>query len=120
MSTIKIAKGAVFWYNKNMHIDSYNFGEIMIDGKRYDADIIIYPNKVKKWWRKQGHEVCIDDIKEAVDEGPDVLIIGAGTPGLMKVLKETEEYLEKQGIELIAEPTEKAVQIFNRLCLEKK
>lgn len=103
-----------------MHIDSYNFGEIIVNGDKYDVDVIIYPNKIKKWWRKKGHEVCVEDIKETVDEKPDVLIIGTGIPGLMKVLTETKEYLEKQGIELIVEPTEKAVQIFNQLCLEKK
>ena len=103
-----------------MRIDSYNFGEIVIDGKRYCADVMIYPDKVKKWWRKEGHKVYVEDIKEAVAEKPDVLIIGAGVPGLMKVLPETKKYLEKRGIELIVEPTNQAVQVFNRLCLKKK
>ncbi|MEA2113504.1 MAG: MTH938/NDUFAF3 family protein [Patescibacteria group bacterium] len=103
-----------------MHIDSYKFGEIVVDGKRYSADVMIYPDKVKKWWRKEGHKVYVEDIKEAVAEKPDVLVVGSGDPGLMKVLPKTKKYLEKRGIELIVEPTEKAVQVFNQLCLKKK
>jgi hypothetical protein len=28
-------------------IDSYDFGAIVIDGKRYSSDVIIYPDRVK-------------------------------------------------------------------------
>jgi hypothetical protein len=32
-------------------IESYHFGEIVIDGRRYSSDVIIYPDRVEgQWW----------------------------------------------------------------------
>jgi hypothetical protein len=37
-------------------IESYKFGEIIITGKKYDSDLIIYPDHIdSSWWRKEGH-----------------------------------------------------------------
>jgi hypothetical protein len=34
-----------------MHIDSYDFGHIVIDGVSYSQDVLIWPGHVKKdWW----------------------------------------------------------------------
>jgi hypothetical protein len=39
-----------------MHIDSYQFGEIVIDGAEYDSDCLITGNRIQtNWRRKQGH-----------------------------------------------------------------
>lgn len=44
-------------------IDSYQFGKIIIDGKIYTSDIIIYPDRVEAgWWRREGHALHRDDI----------------------------------------------------------
>ena len=49
-------------------IDSYIFGKIVIDGQDYDRDVIVYPDYVERnWWRKEGHELCIDDIKSSIE-----------------------------------------------------
>jgi hypothetical protein len=37
-------------------IDKYSFGSITIDGRTYDTDVIIYPERIDdRWWRKEGH-----------------------------------------------------------------
>ena len=39
-----------------MRIDRYAFGNIVIDGKAYTKDVIIFPDRVySPWWRKDGH-----------------------------------------------------------------
>ena len=44
-------------------IESYNFGKITINSKEYHSDLIIYMNRIDdKWWRKEGHNLCIEDI----------------------------------------------------------
>jgi hypothetical protein len=97
-------------------IDSYRFGHIVIDGKEYTADVIIYPNRVdSKWWRKDGHNLCIDDILDILKEKPDILIIGTGESGMMKVPKDVKEHIESQGIKLIIEKTKKASDEHNKL-----
>lgn len=47
-----------------MQIDFYDFEKIRIDGKEYNHDVIIYPEGIKDWWRKESHWVGIEDIKE--------------------------------------------------------
>jgi len=51
---------------------------------------------------------------------PEVLVIGTGASGLMKVLPEVEQALEPQGIKLIDQPTDEACQTYNRLCQSQK
>ena len=97
-------------------IDSYRFGEMIVDGKRYSSDLIIYPDRVDaSWWRKEGHQLCLDDIQDIIAEKPECLVVGTGNPGFMRVLPETQKYLQKQGIQLISEPTERAYKTFNKL-----
>lgn len=102
-------------------IDSYDFGRIVVDGKAYTSDVIIFPDRVKdNWWRKEGHALHIEDIESVVKEKPEVLIVGTGNYGLLKVLPETKEYIESQGIELIVEPTGKAYEMYNKVSKGKK
>lgn len=99
-----------------MNIDDYRFGRIVVDGKSYTSDVIVFPDRVKDdWWRNEGHELCPTDLREVVQEKPEVLVVGTGASGLMRVLSKTEEYLEQQGIELRVERTAEACRTFNRL-----
>ncbi len=98
-------------------IDSYHFGQIVINGKNYTSDVIIFPDRVgSEWWRQSGHELCLEDIAEVLTDHPEVLIVGTGESGLMRVLPETKQSTEAQGIKLIAETTDKACQTYNQLC----
>ncbi len=103
-----------------MRIDSYKFGQVVIDGQSYDNDVIVCPDQAINWWRREAHQVYPEDLEEAVGEKPEVLIIGTGDSGLVKVLPETREYLASQNIELIVEPTKKACQIYNQLFQKKR
>ena len=97
-------------------IDSYYFGEIVIDGKKYSSDVVISADRVKDdWWRKTGHELCIEDIAGVITENPEVLVVGTGDSGLMKVLPEVEQAAQARGIKLIVETTDKACNTYNQL-----
>ena len=99
-----------------MNIEDYRFGRIVIDGKSYTSDVFVFPDRVKDgWWRNEGHELCPADLWEVVQEKPEVLVVGTGASGLMRVLPKTEEYLEREGIKLIVRRTAEACQAFNRL-----
>jgi hypothetical protein len=103
-----------------MKIDSYSFGKIIIDGKAYRSDVIIFPDRIKaNWYRIKGHEVSPSDINEIIEAKPNLLIIGTGAYGLVKVSQETKELLRKNSIELIAKPTKKACEEYNRRKSEK-
>jgi hypothetical protein len=45
-------------------IDKYSFGRITIDSRLYDADVLIYPDRIDDhWWRKQGHRLQLADLE---------------------------------------------------------
>lgn len=102
-------------------IDSYSFGRIIINGKQYTNDVIIFPNRVEdSWWRKEGHQLQVEDIAGILREKPEILVVGTGYAGLMKVLPETNELLNAEGIRMIAENTRKACETYNQLYKSKK
>ena len=102
-------------------IESYEFGRIVIDGREYTSDVIIFPDRVKgNWWRREGHRLHIEDIEDVVKEKPKVLIVGKGYSGMMEVPRETADHLRKSGIELIAQSTGSAIELYNKLSRSKK
>ncbi len=101
-------------------VEHYTFGKIKIDGKTYTSDVIIYTERVDaSWWRKEGHNLQIEDLTGVVRAGLAVLIIGTGSFGVMKVPKETVSHLEAEGIMVYVERTGKAVELFNELQKNK-
>ena len=99
-----------------MHIDSYQFGKIVIDGVSYNSDIIILCDSVQSnWWRKQGHSLAAEDLETVITAKPSVLVVGCGASGLMKVPEQTLQVLQENNIQLEALDTYKAVRRFNEL-----
>jgi len=45
----------------------------------------------------------------------EVLVVGTGYYGIVKISPEVETVLKSQGIELVAQPTKEACQTFNKL-----
>ncbi len=102
-------------------IDSYHFGEIVVSGKKYSSDVVIFPDRVSdNWWRKTGHQLCVEDIAEVITENPEVLVVGTGASELMRVLSEVEQAAQAQGIKLIMETTAKACQTYNQLSRSQR
>lgn len=97
-----------------MRIDSYSFGVMKVDGAEYRTDLIVFPDRIKQnWRRKEGHTLTIEDISDILEIRPEVLVVGKGASGLMRVPASTKKALQEQGIELIAEDTGRAWQVFN-------
>lgn len=99
-----------------MNVEAYDFGTIRVAGTTYTSDVIIMPDTVKdSWWRREGHNLCIEDLTDVIEAKPDVLVIGTGYYGRMKVPADIRSYLESKGIEVRAAKTGKAVKEFNEL-----
>jgi hypothetical protein len=99
-----------------MKVQKYDFGSIVIDGKEYTSDVIVFPDRVKdRWWRKEGHRLDINDLEEVLEFKPEVLVIGTGYLGVMEVPEETLRYLQMKNIEVHVAPTREAIKIFNGL-----
>lgn len=104
-----------------MRIEKYSFGSIIIEGKEYTKDVIIFPDKVfSPWWRKEGHNLVLEDLKEAIEAKPNLLIIGTGAEGIMRVPEETFRKLQEMGIETRTSKTEEAIKLYNEQIQKKK
>jgi hypothetical protein len=104
-----------------MMIEHFSFGSITVDGITYTNDIkIIRGNVIPTWWRKNGHRVDIEDVRDIIEAKPDILVLGKGKPGMMKSTRSLCEFLKQKDIELIEEKTSKAIKTFNRLFKQGK
>jgi hypothetical protein len=97
-----------------MAIDSYEFGKVVIDGKEYTSDVIVWPDGVDdSWWREEGHSLCRKDMKPVLDKMPSVLVIGTGMNGRMKVPADLIPWLSDHCSEVHVEETSRACEIYN-------
>ncbi|MCG2789253.1 MAG: MTH938/NDUFAF3 family protein [Actinomycetia bacterium] len=98
-------------------INSYSFGNITIDNQKFTKDLIIFPDHINSnWRRKTGHLLVEADITEILDYKPEVIIIGTGSRGLMKV----DDKVKNLVMELIIKKTAEAVMEYNKINTEKK
>jgi hypothetical protein len=98
-------------------IESYGFGYIVIDGRRYTSDVFIYPDRVESHWvRRSGHTLIQEDPVGVLKAGARTLVVGTGHAGLMRVPSETLECLQSAGWEVIVQRTGQACETYNRLA----
>ena len=103
-------------------IDQYATGSHMtVKGKRYHQDLkIIHGKVIGNWWRQQGHRLATDDIDDIVNARPQILVIGTGYAGNMRVPDTVRQTLKSSQIKVIAQTTADATATFNRLVEEGK
>jgi hypothetical protein len=100
-------------------ITDFSFGKIVVNGKTYTDDIkIVHGQVIADWWRKSGHRVDVEDIADILESSPEIVIIGKGSPGLMKTSAHLREKLATHKIALIEKKTSKAIEVFNKLFQE--
>jgi len=97
-----------------MTIEEYKFGSITIDGKTYEYDVEVrWTGEVLKWWRGESHVVDAEDVKRVMEQNPELIIIGTGEAGLVKITDKAKTEILSKGIGLIIDKTEEAVKTFN-------
>ncbi len=106
-----------------MRPEGTGFGYIVIDGVRYDHDVILF-DKVQRrrkelsadLKKKYGHTPLTGrEITEYFGKKkPEVLVIGTGQYGVLPLV-EVEETASKLGISVIKARAPEAIEIYNRL-----
>ncbi|RUM89104.1 MAG: hypothetical protein DSZ24_02080 [Thermodesulfatator sp.] len=97
-------------------IESYRFGEMVVSGRAYRKDLkIIEGRVVPNWWRKEGHLLQPEDLEEVWAARPEILVVGTGASGVMRVDPRVREKAQSLGIQLEAYPTARAAERFNEL-----
>lgn len=96
-----------------MNINSYSFGKISIDNEVYKSDLIIFPDSIQdNWWRKKGHLLQKEDLSTIIDYKPELLIVGTGKYGKMRVPQNLVDDLENMNISIKVYNTDNAVKIY--------
>ncbi|WP_457549177.1 Mth938-like domain-containing protein [Archaeoglobus sp.] len=103
-----------------MKVERYDFGLIKLDGQEFKHDVIVYGDFVKKWWREEGHRVQVEDVEDILKLRPEIVVIGTGYYGVVKVDRDVIEKLKNEGIDVICEESREAVETYNRLLEEGK
>jgi hypothetical protein len=100
-----------------MTIEHYRHGSIVVDGRTYTSDVIIWPEGVDdSWWRLRGHAMCREDLEPILAKNPDVIILGTGSSGAMSVAAEILDYMRERCAEVHIEQTEEACALYNQLA----
>ncbi|MGB8365992.1 MAG: Mth938-like domain-containing protein [Rhizomicrobium sp.] len=105
-----------------MHIDRSEFGSVTIDGKTYGHDVVIglsghvwkRKKKLSKKLYGTSHTISEAEAEAVFEKGSDLLIIGTGQEGNVRLSPEAESYLAKKGCKVLLEPTQEAIKSFNR------
>ncbi|MFH0886923.1 MAG: MTH938/NDUFAF3 family protein [bacterium] len=101
-------------------IDHYEFGLIKIDGVEYRSDVIVFPDRVQdNWVRRDGHNLSMADLNTVIEYQPEVLLIGNGNLGFMKVSDAVRDGLLAKGIFVELFKTNLAWMRFNELMTMK-
>ncbi|UCE82794.1 MAG: hypothetical protein JSV47_14075 [Deltaproteobacteria bacterium] len=102
-------------------IESYSFGSMTVMGENHRNDLkIIEKQIVGNWWRREGHAVYAEDIDDILYSGVEMLVVGTGAYGSMRVTEEAARAIKGRGIQLVAVPTKEAVTLFNTLLGQGK
>ena len=104
-----------------MKAEVLGFGEIEVDGERYDHDVVIEAGEVKK--RQKGVSKRFRDeyghtplsAEEDLPWGGTQLIVGTGVYGKLPIMLAVEAEAKRRGIKLVAVPTKPARQLLSSL-----
>lgn len=103
-----------------MTIDAYRFGRMVVDGQAHTTDLLLWDEVVQpNWWCASGHRLVLEDIAQALDQArPEVIVVGTGALGLLKVDPALVSNMGDRHIAIDILPTGRAVDRFNRLVAE--
>jgi len=104
-----------------MRIDHTAFGEITIDSKTYDHDVIVRlsgeimkrKKKLSKKLYGTSHIVSKDEAKFVFEKGCRQLILGSGQYGNVRLSPEAEAFFAKKKCEVVIKSTPQAIRAFN-------
>lgn len=108
------------------YINSTEFGEITIDGKKYYQVLIVGDLVMERDSEKlekllgTTHKIGDWERDELLKANPEIIVIGTGQSSVMRVDGELANGLAKKSIELIAVSTPEAIEIYNEKIKQGK
>jgi len=96
-------------------INEFKIGRFVVDGKEFLGDIKMKKGKPHYWQTRQRSDLRIDDVKDLVQEQPDVFVIGTGAGGLLKIKEEVTDYIRNNTVRtfIITQKNPGAIEAYN-------
>ena len=95
------------------------FGSVTVGHKKFHHDVYVDPDgNIAP--RKGGHQVSAEEIRSVLKANPEVIVIGTGQFGCVKLLEEAARVAEANGVKVVRERTPIAIKKFNELVDEGK
>lgn len=95
------------------------FGEVEIDGEIFYSDMVIWWDG-KKDFREKEHTINYNEFLKLMQRKPEIIVVGVGHSGGIKILPEVEQGAEDRGVEIFTEVSPKAAEMFNAFVADKK
>ena len=106
-------------------IDELTFGSIIVEGKKYCRDVLIFADgTIKK--RKGGflmfgsHKIKNQELEELSQSQPETIIVGTGTNGAAHITPEAESWAKGKNLSLLVQPSYDAIARLNELAEQRK
>ena len=103
-------------------IDKTKFGSIIVNGEKFDYDILIRLNgKVEKRKKKlskevfgTSHIISLAEVEYIYEDGAEDIIIGSGQSGMASLSDEAVEFFTQKKCQVELLPTPEAIHIWNK------
>ena len=108
-------------YGSSMDVAYAGFGAIVIDGNRFDHDVVVEAGHVrprekgpsKAYRNRYGHTPLSPD--ESIPWSSPRLVVGTGASGQLPIMPEMWAEAKDRGVELIVLPTSEACQLLGSI-----
>jgi hypothetical protein len=106
-------------------IDEITFGSIVIEGKKYRRDVLIFADGTVK--KREGgflmfgsHKIKKQELEELSQGQPETIIVGTGTNSAAHIAPEAESWAKGKNLSLLIQPSYDAVAKVNELAEQRK
>jgi len=106
-------------------IDELTFGSIVIEGRKYRRDVLIFVDGTVKN-RRGGflifgsHEIKERELQELSHGQPEVIVVGTGTDGAAHIAAEAKSWAKANKVNLLVQASYDAIGKLNELAEQKK
>ncbi len=116
-----VASGTAGRQKHSPRIANVVWGRIEVEGVGTFKDAKVFPGGAQEWnWSETGtaHEPGIQpaDVAELLDHGPTTIVLSQGMLNRLHVCPQTLRLLGQRHIQTHVLQTERAVELYNRLC----
>ncbi len=102
-----------------VRVDGTSFGSITVDGKRYSHDVWIFADgSIRR--RERDHEFTLDELDLLLDGRPELVIVGTGQSGCVRIDEDAAREAGRRGIKIINDVTPEALKRYNEAVKTKR